>query len=382
MLCLQQILLRPLNMSYIKLLILSLLITSCQSNENNKKTEEIIKVILQDTISFNQSEQVLKALNTSSHWSIDFEYFGAQKDWCRVVNQSGNSARIEYSENLSIEAREVTIIVRNGTQVAKTDITQLGTPISDKVNEWLELPETAPKSGELFVSHYMTLQKKYQRDYSMLFDKQKRIAYWVAYPLHKGLLINMDVDRTDVWKSDPKIPKQNQLSSTISDYQPAYHRGHQIPSADRLCSEEANKQTFFYSNATPQRATFNQGIWLRLESMVRDYANHCDTLYIVTGAILQTVNGNEKIKYVADKNKIRVAVPNYYYKVLLRLRGTTYDAIGFWFEHKEGYPNSRPTQNDMKSIDAIEGLTGYDFFKSLPKDIQNRVESEFKPNRW
>ena len=359
-----------------------ILVTSCHSTKNENNYEEPIKIeLLEDTTSFNQNEQTIRVINASSHWSIDFAYKGSQKGWCRIVNQSGNIARIECSENLSIESRDLTLVVNNRSQIAKTNITQLGTPSSDMASEWMELPAISPQSNELFISHYITLQYKHQRNYSMLFDKHNRIAYWVAYPLYRDVL-EKNTDRSDTWKIDPKIPKRNQLSTTIAEYQPAYHRGHQIPSADRLCSEEANKQTFLYSNITPQRATFNQGVWQKLESMVRDYAYDSDTLYVVTGAILQTVDGGESIKYVADKNRVQAALPNYYYKVLLRLRGTTYDAIGFWFDHKKIYQNRKPTASDMRSINDIEKMTGYDFFKSLPKSIENSVESEFNPNMW
>ena len=100
-----------------------------------------------------------------------------------------------------------------------------------------------------------------------------------------------------------------------------YARGHQIPNADRnkdpygtMCA-----QTFYATNSTPQiQNGFNSGIWSTLEGDVRTLAQQqTATDYVVTGAILRTVTGNETITYIKPaKDTKNCPVPNYYYKVL------------------------------------------------------------------
>lgn len=65
-----------------------------------------------------------------------------------------------------------------------------------------------------------------------------------------------------------------------------YDRGHIVASADRLYSKEANEQTFYYTNMSPQRHNLNTGVWLQLEKLVQEWARSGrlrDKLYVVKG---------------------------------------------------------------------------------------------------
>jgi endonuclease G len=243
--------------------------------------------------------------------------------------------------------------------------------------KWLEIPSGGVNSNSEVVTHTITLSNKTVRNYSMLFDKQEKIAYWVAYPHHTSYIGS--TGRTDNWQRDPKFSSSNQanLFSGIS----GYDRGHQIPSADRTCSYEANSQTFYFTNMTPQQSSLNQYLWAKLEGQVRTWMEGSDTLYVVTGAILKTTGKNETVNYATDASGGKIAVPNYYYKVLLRLKGSKYDAIGFWLEHRS-YGNVPASAAETKSIDDIEALTGFDFFSNLSNDVENTIEAEWNPKAW
>ena len=135
---------------------------------------------------------------------------------------------------------------------------------------------------------------------------------------------------------------------------------------------------------TPQLGSFNQKIWVDMETKVRNWLNSCDTLYVVTGAVLKTVGGNETVKYTSDKNGRRIAIPNYYFKVLLKLQlnngNPNYQAIGFWFDHKAN--SGTVTSSYARTVDYIEEKTGFDFFSNLSEHIQTQVESKFEPDKW
>lgn len=81
-------------------------------------------------------------------------------------------------------------------------------------------------------------------------------------------------------------------------------------------------QTYYATNSTPQiQNKFNGGIWQQLESGVRNIAATTDTVYVVTGAILQTAGNHEAITWITPKSDSkRCPVPNYYYKALLKVR--------------------------------------------------------------
>ena len=95
-----------------------------------------------------------------------------------------------------------------------------------------------------------------------------------------------------------------------------YDRGHLCASADRLYSETANEQTFYYTNMSPQKNSFNTGIWRELEAAVQNWGRSNvfrDTLYVVKGA---SIDCKEHIWTYIDGDQTK-PVPKYYFMALL-----------------------------------------------------------------
>ena len=231
--------------------------------------------------------------------------------------------------------------------------------------------------------------------YSLEWDNAKIANRWTCYELHAGNTLS-NGKRKDDFKADPDVA----VSSQLADYSNSgFSRGHLCPSADRLCSENQNKQTFFLTNMQPQYQSHNGGLWSRLESQVRDYATdnsktgaHCDTLYVVKAATITDVasdaltNNNTSGVYATSEvdgyNKL--LVPRYFYMALLHYNkeNDTYKAIAFWTRHLS---TTQPVTNlgDYAiSIDKLEELTGIDFFCNLPDDIESEVENTIDLNFW
>lgn len=214
------------------------------------------------------------------------------------------------------------------------------------------------------------------RNYTINFDLSNKIANWVAYPLSNYYIGSSG--RNDKFQPDPSFPTSSQMQKkTLSGSQ--YDKGHQIPSGSRTKSKEFNVQTFYFSNMTPQLSSFNQKIWNKLELKVRSYLTSCDTIYVVTGAVLKTIGGLEKVNYFKN-----IAIPNYYYKVLVSVKGNgsnkTYKGIAFWFKHEAN--DGEVTRDYTCSIDDIEKKTGVNFFVNLPKTVEAQVESTCNPSEW
>lgn len=228
-------------------------------------------------------------------------------------------------------------------------------------------------SRQRVVTHTFDKGGRAARNYTMLFDYDKRCALWVAYAMHKDYYAGSS-GRTNAWGYDPAIPEKYQpnLSSSYPDYQ--YDRGHQLPSGDRQTSYMANGETFYYSNMTPQNATLNQGNWENIESKVRSVGNNCsgrDTLYVVTGAYF-----DKTFSTTTDRDGATCAVPTKYYKCLMRCSFNASGAMtsahgaGYIFEHTSSATAQKVT------VDDVEALTGFDFFANVPASIQNAAESE------
>jgi endonuclease G len=119
--------------------------------------------------------------------------------------------------------------------------------------------------------------------------------------------------------------------------------------------KEAMSQSFLMSNMSPQSPSFNRGIWKKLEQKVRDLAVERDSIYVVTGPVLNTVERS------IGKNE--VAIPAYYFKVVVDLSPPGHGMIAFLLPN-EGSGNE--LSNYVISVDSLEAFTGYDFFNSAP----------------
>lgn len=225
--------------------------------------------------------------------------------------------------------------------------------------------------------------------FSLEWDNSLVANRWTCYELHAGNSM-ATVGRNDDFKADPEVA----VSSTLEQYSGSgFSRGHLCPSADRLCSKEQNKQTFFLTNMQPQYQSHNGGLWSRLETQVRDYstndnytAMHCDTMYIVKAATITenvTINNAKKEgKYEETCNGL--IIPKYFYMALLHYNKETdtYHSIAFWTDHIAENQSVKNLGDYAISIDELEQRTGLDFFCNLPDVIEAEVEKTLDLNFW
>lgn len=341
-------------------------------------------------------------VKASSSWRITITSVdgGEPVDWIIADPSSGSGdmdVTLKVEENKSEKERSAVITVENsagkasktisqkakGSEV-KPDPTPSGGNLSPKTG-WMELP-AIPKGMDAF-THSMTVGSVSTRNYSFLWDYDNLVAPWVAYPLCKWNIGN-NIKRTNAWGLDPLLPegKQPVLYRGFSKGNNGwYARGHQIPSADRLTSYESNSMTFYGTNMTPQiQDGFNGDIWATLEGKVRSWANSSDTLYVVTGCVIDYKDG-ETVKYALDNNGKKVTMPTAYYKAVLRyMKSSTfgysgYSACAVWLDHKV-YSSSSISSSYSMSVDDLEKKTGIDFFVNLPavvgEEMAAKIESE------
>ena len=301
----------------------------------------------------------------------------------------GGLVTVTYGDNPSTtDTRSAEIVFRTedpaiAQRELKFTVTQqpYESLVPSAVQAWLELPAVPSSDPDAaFFSHDMTYNGQTVRNYSFLLDLPGRVSRWVAYPLYKGMTTGST--RTDKWEYDPLVPKRYQGVAYKS--YAGYDRGHQLPSADRLCNTSANEQTFYFTNITPQHADLNQGLWEKLEQQVRGQINSCDTLYVVTGCVLATT-ADPTVRTVDDNNGKPVAVPKAYYKVILKYTAGTanggYSAIGFWMENK-AYGETALSRSFARTVDEIETLTGIDFFHNLNDTYEKEAEARYDASAW
>lgn len=339
-------------------------------------------------------------VKASSSWRITITSVdgGEPVDWIIADPSSGSGdmdVTLKVEENKSEKERSAVITVENSAGKASKTISQKGKKPEIKpdpdpdpepkpsVTGWLELP--AVNDGTDFFTHSMTIGSTKTRNYSFIWDYDNLVAPWVAYPLCKWNIGN-NIKRTNAWGLDPLLPegKQPVLFRGFSEGNNGwYARGHQIPSADRLTSYESNAMTFYGTNMTPQiQDGFNGDIWATLEGKVRSWANSSDTLYVVTGCIIDYKDG-QTVKYALDNYGKKVTVPTAYYKVVLRyMKSSTigysgYSACAVWLDHKV-YSSSSINSSYSMSVDDLEKKTGIDFFVNLPAKVGEETAAKIE----
>ena len=246
---------------------------------------------------------------------------------------------------------------------------------------WLELP--GADNGTLYPNGVeLKVMSGGERNYTAYYDKSTYTSMWTAYPLeakHMGSL-----SRPGSWSFNPLLDEKYQVNLCDRSYvdTDTYSRGHLIPNASRNGISGMQLQTFYVTNSVPQiQNGFNGGVWMHLESAVQRYAER-EPLYVATGVVFEPVGESCEIRYTTAKDDTKpIPVPNYFYKVVLRVErnasGEVVDAeaIGFWFEHRA---YSDKYYNYAMSVDEVERLTGFDFFASLPDDVEARAERNAK----
>jgi len=187
--------------------------------------------------------------------------------------------------------------------------------------------------------------------YTLSYNEKFEQAEWVAYELKKEYLKNNDFKRP-YFIEDPKVTTG---SADWRNYKKSgYDKGHLCPAGDMEFNENAYNDTFFTSNISPQKHDFNSGIWNRLEQKTRYWAEKYNDIYVVTGGILK--DSDKKI------GTEKVAVPKYFYKIILAKSGKEHKAIAFLIPNED---SDKSLYDFVVPIETLEKMTGIDFFPNL-----------------
>ena len=205
--------------------------------------------------------------------------------------------------------------------------------------------------------------------YTVSYNPTTREPNWVAWYLSAKRL-DGDANRSGVeFREDESVPEPR--ATTWDYYRSRFDRGHQCPAGDNKWSQEAMEESFLLTNICPQNPKLNKYEWNRLESQCRDWAKEYGGVYVACGPIFSA--GSKK---AIGEN--RVKVPTAFFKVVLCTVGTP-KAIGFIYQNigdKQDY------RSCVRSVDEIEGLTGYDFFHLLDDATEKKVEAEANIDDW
>lgn len=300
----------------------------------------------------------------------------------RVSDINGNNVTIEY-------------VVTDQTEERPNDNVNANVGYENVSVTGYEIPHLNDQN--VYADHYVTMDGVQILNYALEWDNTKRHANWVAFTFDTTTSAD-NVKRTDAWSVDPKLPAEMQVQE--SDHKnDGFDRGHLCASEDRVYLKEANDQTFYYSNISPQLNDFNGGFWRKLETRVQTWGRSTadgvyDKVYVTKGGTLNKLLKNFKGTTVdggtptTDANGFTIhglACPEYYFMAVLSQKDDVFHAIAFLVPHKEGMTEN-PSSDELKeyvvSVDKLEEETGIDFFCNLPDVLENEVEAACNLNDW
>ncbi|WP_404296136.1 DNA/RNA non-specific endonuclease [Halomonas sp.] len=156
-----------------------------------------------------------------------------------------------------------------------------------------------------------------------------------------------------------------------------YDRGHMAPNyaIAAVHGREAQLDTFYMSNMSPQRPDLNRRLWQRLEEVVIDrFVPRFGEVQVITGPVFPERFFDNVFNRVG-----LVEVPEAFYKIIA-VPGDKPRVLAFLMPQE--VLGDEPLDAYLVSVDEIEGLTGLNFFPRLPDVVAEALEGEVITQGW
>lgn len=191
-----------------------------------------------------------------------------------------------------------------------------------------------------------------------------------------GSQSDRDVERTDVWRRDSRVPARYQLlrEGYGNEHQGFFSRGHMTRREDpnwgnEKVAQAADADTFHITNVAPQRQGFNAGIWLALENYVLDNTDRANfKVTVVTGPVL---NEQDPVYYNRQ-------IPVAFWKILVFTNALTRQPTAIGYKRSQLSYLPRPTgarfvfgdfEDTQVSITSLQQETGLDLKPYIELDV-------------
>lgn len=207
-------------------------------------------------------------------------------------------------------------------------------------------------------------------DYALSYNNSRGSANWVSWRISQSDF--GAAERQNNFRPDPNLPPSF-TRVTPADYTGSgFDRGHLCPSADRSSSEEANSQTFYMTNMTPQTPDLNRNVWNDFESYSRELVKKQNVdLYVVAGCYGD--KGKLKKKVTVPTNCWKIAVPVPAGADFSTVNANTQViAVDMPNTPNLGTPDWRKFRTTVR---AIEGKTKLNLLSNLPQNLQDTLEN-------
>ncbi|RXP60886.1 DNA/RNA non-specific endonuclease [Lutibacter sp. HS1-25] len=254
------------------------------------------------------------------------------------------------------KSKQAKLRIDNSLSITKVRGAQNIIEASLKLNEFFFYPTST--TNQIIKHPYFTVS----------YSEKNEQAEWVAYKITSNNY-NKSIERTNDYREDPYVKTQ---SASPKDYSGSgYDMGHLAPAHDMGHNITAMSESFYLSNISPQKASFNRGIWKSLEGKISYWSSFNDSIYVVTGPIL-----DNPIEHIGEN---KVTVPRAFYKTLLAFKNGKIKAVAFIMPNEK---SDKSIYTYAVPIDKVEEVTGIDFYYNLDKIIQDSLEANINLKTW
>ncbi len=221
-----------------------------------------------------------------------------------------------------------------------------------------------------------------KKEFCLSYNSSKGTPNWVAW--RGGKEWNGTVARSNNFRPDTDIPQKMYRATPSAYTNSGFDKGHLCSSGDRDNDAQNNSQTFLMTNIMPQAPNNNQGAWNALELYCRDLVDKGMEMYTYAGAYGKGGIGKNSAERILYLDGTSITVPAYTWKIVVILPDGSNDlsrinkdtrVIAIWMPNTQavGKYNWRDYICDVK---YIEDRTGYQFFSTLPKDVQAALKTK------
>lgn len=203
--------------------------------------------------------------------------------------------------------------------------------------------------------------------YALSYNNSRGTLNWIAWRTTAADL-GPRRERSQ-FRADESLPRGFRKIQYYDYSGSGYDRGHMVPAADRFGNEERMDETFLMTNIVPQTGDLNQFPWNKFESYARGIVRKGNEVYTIAG-----VYGEE------GRLRGKVTVPTNCWKVVVVLRpGETSitnrtQIIAVDMPNVDGIEDVN-WEMYKTTVRSIELKTGLDMFSSLPREVQDVIET-------
>jgi len=220
-------------------------------------------------------------------------------------------------------------------------------------------------------------------EFTLSYNRDLGRPNWVSWHLSSEWFGTLA--RVDTFRADPQVPADWYRVQGFDFSGSGFDRGHMVPNADRdkETSVPINQATFLMTNMIAQAPDNNQGPWASMENDLRTIAGETHELFVISGPAgvggsgssggLTTTIAGGRVTVPASTWKVALVLPKQDGDDVSRVTCAT-RTIAVIMPNTQGI-RTDPWENYLTSVDAVETLTGYDFFSSLPDNVEYCVEA-------